>query len=452
MKKLKIFLLLGILLCFGFALSSEVHAQDDGPKIFEIDDIIPANTIVRISWTNSITKSTFSPDGTYRIRGTYNSENYFVIYITRGSSGISRFYINMVNTGTFDIINSAIGGYNNFISPYTQYGGDHAYCDILIGVPIIISQVDDKMDIFTWELLGDPILQGYSITFEENGGTSVTDLSGQIVLPNPLPIPSKENHTFLGWYYDSGLTIRAFPGDPLSGDIVLYAKWGSGKVFEVADVLPQGIIRVSWDETTWYKMPELFGQPDGGSQIKSSNNSFNFVEKIGTNYYVGGIPVLFIPEPGQLEFYPPYTVYGEGHAYVDINTAGWDLAKRTISTVYWSDLITSRLYWEDITPDGYTQGYQAAKEYYGWEDDGHWYTGEDAWDMGNEHAREIYGYYDPITNQWLSVSEYLELYGTDKPGQSDFYNNFDKYFIPAMIIVFGGTIVLTILKVFKGRE
>ena len=40
-------------------------------------------------------------------------------------------------------------------------------------------------------------IAGYSITFEENGGTSVTDLSGQIVLPNPLPIPTKENHTFL---------------------------------------------------------------------------------------------------------------------------------------------------------------------------------------------------------------------------------------------------------------
>ena len=63
----------------------------------------------------------------------------------------------MVNTGTFNIINSATGGYNNFISPYTQYGGDHAYCDILIGVPITISQVDEKMDIFTWEVLGESI-------------------------------------------------------------------------------------------------------------------------------------------------------------------------------------------------------------------------------------------------------------------------------------------------------
>jgi hypothetical protein len=198
------------------------------------------------------------------------------------------------------------------------------------------------------------------------------------------------------------------------------------KIFEVGDVLPQGIIRVSWDEPNWFYMGELIGGDSDGAQIKSSNNSYNFIDKIDNNYFIGGINIMFIPAPGYLQFYPPYTVYGEGHAYVDINTVEWDLAKRTISTVYWGERLTSRLYWEDITPDGYTQGYL--------------------------EALEEYGYNDPITNQWLSVSEYLDLYGTDKPGESDFYGNFDKYFIPAMIIVFGGAIVLTILKVFKGRE
>ena len=44
MKKLKIFLLLSILLCFGFILSSEVHAQGDGPKTLEINDVLPDPT------------------------------------------------------------------------------------------------------------------------------------------------------------------------------------------------------------------------------------------------------------------------------------------------------------------------------------------------------------------------------------------------------------------------
>lgn len=76
---------------------------------------------------------------------------------------------------------------------------------------------------------------------------------------------------------------------------------------------------------------------------------------------------------------------------------------------------------------------------------------ETIYNEGYAAARERYGYYDHDTDQWLSVDEYLELYD-DEMDQNDFYNNFDKYFIPAMIIVFGGAIVLTILKVFKRRE
>ena len=424
MKKLKIFLLLSILLCFGFVLSSEVHAQGS-PKLFEVNDVLPQG-LVKITGMfyssgefyielNDVRFMSKGEDST-----NFEFDSYFDSFLVEDNTNYS--------TGTINAIYnfSSLSESERTVNWGFFYGNNKVY----------------------WE----EYIAGYSVTFEENGGTSVTDLSGQTVLPNPLPIPSKENHTFLGWYYDSSLTIRAFPGDTLTDDIVLYAKWGSGKVFEVGDVLPQGIIRVSWDETTWYKMHRVFGDSDDGNQIKSSNNTFNFIEQIGTNYYVGGIPVLYIPEPGNLEFYPPYTVYGGGHAYVDINTAGWDLAKRTIFSVIWSEYLTSRLYWEDITPDGYTQGYLAAKEYYGWEDDGYWYTGEEAWDMGNEYARGVYGYYDPITKEWLSVSEYLELYGTDKMSQTDFYNNFDKYFIPAMIIVFGAAIVLTLLKVFKGRE
>ena len=64
MKKLKIFLLLSILLCFGFMLSFEVHAQGDGPKHFEVNDILPATTQLKISWENH----TFIGDGYHFIR------------------------------------------------------------------------------------------------------------------------------------------------------------------------------------------------------------------------------------------------------------------------------------------------------------------------------------------------------------------------------------------------
>jgi len=353
MKKLKIFLLLSILLCFGFALSSEVHAQGDGPKTFEAGDILPATTRLQISWDNTFDFTDYEPEALINMYAQftivvgydeYYEEYHFEIYMPTYS-------IVMVTESIWQL-------------PYSEYGGGR-----LSYVVIDISQLSEEQRTI-----------------------------------------DQDSDTITGLYWED-LNATTSP-EP--------------KIFEVGDVLPQGIIRVSWDETNWFKMGEVIGGDSDGNQIKSSNNSFNFIERIDDNYFIGGINIMFIPAPGYLQFYPPYTVYGEGHAFVDINTVEWDLAKRTISTVFWGEHLTSRLYWEDITPDGYTQGYL--------------------------EALEEYGYNDPITNQWLSVEEYLDLYGSYKPGQSDFYKNFDKYFIPAMIIVFCGAIVLTILKVFKGRE
>ena len=70
-----------------------------------------------------------------------------------------------------------------------------------------------------------PKSNGYSITFEENGGNTQTDLTSQSVLPNPLPVPIKNGYTFSGWCYDINLENAAAPGDTLSGNVILYAKW-----------------------------------------------------------------------------------------------------------------------------------------------------------------------------------------------------------------------------------
>ena len=431
MKKLKIFLLLSILLCLGFALSSEVHAQGDGPKRFEVSDVLPATTQLKISWDDtsflSYTKEFTITCQNIDIIG-YGYDDYYdntIFWVSDGSTPYWGSDIIVWNSGWqyYDsgeyYFSDENGGHNYIICNTTGIN------EARRTVSMIESDLSGDIPIY-WEDLNAP--SGFSITYEENGGSEQTDLTEQTALPNPLPIPTKDNHTFLGWYYDSDFTNEAVAGDPLTGDVTLYAKWSltSGpKIFEVGDVLPSGKVRISWDETDEVLMGAYFLEKH---QVKSNNNSFNFIERIENNYYIVGINVMTRPEPGIVEFVPPYTVYGEGHSYVDVNTTEWSILKRTISYVYWYETVTfnSKLYWEDITPDGYTQGYLEAKE--------------------------EFGYYDSRTDEWISVSEYLDLYGTDKPGQSDFYANFDKYFIPAMIIVFGGAIVLTILKVFKGRE
>jgi uncharacterized repeat protein (TIGR02543 family) len=66
----------------------------------------------------------------------------------------------------------------------------------------------------------------FTISFEENGGSVVTNitLSAGSAVSAPIP-PSKTGYTFVGWYRDSGLTnAYTFTTMP-SQNLTLYAKW-----------------------------------------------------------------------------------------------------------------------------------------------------------------------------------------------------------------------------------
>ena len=68
---------------------------------------------------------------------------------------------------------------------------------------------------------------GYTITYDLNGhGDAIAGVTNATALPNPLPTPSAvEGYTFVGWYTDKALTQKATPGDELTDDVTLYAKW-----------------------------------------------------------------------------------------------------------------------------------------------------------------------------------------------------------------------------------
>ena len=76
---------------------------------------------------------------------------------------------------------------------------------------------------------GDPA-DTYDITYHCNGATDEcpSNATEQTALPNPLPIPSKTDYSFGGWYTDEDLTVPAVAGAPLSADADLYAKWIKG--------------------------------------------------------------------------------------------------------------------------------------------------------------------------------------------------------------------------------
>jgi uncharacterized repeat protein (TIGR02543 family) len=68
-------------------------------------------------------------------------------------------------------------------------------------------------------------LNTYTITFNSNGGTTISDIEDATELPTPLPTPTKEGYTFVGWYYDIAFTQIATAGDTIESDVTLYAKW-----------------------------------------------------------------------------------------------------------------------------------------------------------------------------------------------------------------------------------
>lgn len=69
----------------------------------------------------------------------------------------------------------------------------------------------------------------YRVTYVTNGGSNVPIANNIITLPEELPVPTRENYTFYGWYYDSEFLHKAQDGDDLSGfdneDVTLYARW-----------------------------------------------------------------------------------------------------------------------------------------------------------------------------------------------------------------------------------
>ena len=65
------------------------------------------------------------------------------------------------------------------------------------------------------------------ISFEENGGSAVADLTQQTNLPNPLPVITKAGKNFGGWFIDSKMETPAVAGAAVTSTaaITLYAKW-----------------------------------------------------------------------------------------------------------------------------------------------------------------------------------------------------------------------------------
>jgi uncharacterized repeat protein (TIGR02543 family) len=209
-------------------------------KIFEVNDELPATTRLRISWTVDETTLDlyYSSYGEWYIRTTV-SPQYFLI--DAPSVGTSTYVtIAGVNICEFDNDNNTFVGWK---TPYTAPSGDHAYIDIDTSSWSLEKRTVTKAyeyhgesSWFLWEDLNAP--SGYTITFNSNGGTTISDIEEATELPT-LPIPTRSGYTFVNWYYDSAFTQKAKAGDTIESNVTLYAKWHNlGSLFtEIADAI-----------------------------------------------------------------------------------------------------------------------------------------------------------------------------------------------------------------------
>lgn len=67
--------------------------------------------------------------------------------------------------------------------------------------------------------------QDFTVTFNSNGGSAVSPITGQAWSSFVMPIPTKSGMSFAGWYTDAGLTkLYTNPVIP-AANLTLYAKW-----------------------------------------------------------------------------------------------------------------------------------------------------------------------------------------------------------------------------------
>lgn len=81
-------------------------------------------------------------------------------------------------------------------------------------------------------------INSYTVTFEENSGSAVTDLTQDFNTTIVQPSTTRYGYTLDGWYKDAGMTQKwNFGTNTIQGNMTLYAKWMED-VFRVGDLFP----------------------------------------------------------------------------------------------------------------------------------------------------------------------------------------------------------------------
>jgi len=186
-------------------------------KPFAVDDVLPATTQLKVTWEIN--------DYLANRSGYITTTNdYLWIYFDLEFGDFEDGWIK---------VNNQLVTYLSIPGPYEIIINTSSWN---LSRRTVTHDTTDDVMLFYWEDLNAPT--GYTITFNSNGGTTITDIEEATELPT-LPIPTRTGYTFVAWYYESNFQTRAKAGDTIEANTTLYAKWHNlGSLFtEIADAI-----------------------------------------------------------------------------------------------------------------------------------------------------------------------------------------------------------------------
>lgn len=138
-------------------------------------------------------------------------------------------------------ISNGAGSNNNYWNRSAHTGSDADFGLISQFTDIFSGNADYGSYPATYNLgvcfgfaIGNAPTNTYTITYNTNGGSALTDTTATLntIITAPTP-PTKSDYMLYGWYKDAGLTQKwDFANDKIIGNITLYAKWGAHISFD----------------------------------------------------------------------------------------------------------------------------------------------------------------------------------------------------------------------------
>jgi uncharacterized repeat protein (TIGR02543 family) len=123
-------------------------------------------------------------------------------------------------------INPLILSSNELIQPFTQSTTktEHNFVDWYLDDTLTIPFDFRFMPPYNLTLYAKWTVNQYTITFNTNGGNSISSQTNNFGSLLVIPTPTRSGYSFIGWFTDSNLT-QAAPATTPAGNITFHAKW-----------------------------------------------------------------------------------------------------------------------------------------------------------------------------------------------------------------------------------